>query len=142
MEELERRPLDYSEGQAQAPEREEMDTDGHTMETGRPNNVRVEDEDEEEFSPDEFEHAMDTGRPNDVRIEDEDDKFGPDEFEHAMDTGRPKDVKKGKQATRPLDDDEEDFGLDDFENDSGNDDNVSDIVSLVLENRVIRLSVR
>ena len=116
MEELERRPLDYSEGQAQAPEREEMDMDGHTMDTGRPNNVRVEDEDEEEFSP--------------------------DEFEHAMDTGRPKDVKKGKQATRPLDDDEEDFGLDDFENDSGNDDNVSDIVSLVLENRVIRLTVR
>jgi hypothetical protein len=43
------------------------------------------------------------------------------QFEHVnmgkqvMDTGRPKDVRWGKQRQRPLDEDEEDFGLNDFD---------------------------
>jgi hypothetical protein len=50
---------------------------------------------------------------------------------HAMDAGRPKDARRGK---RPLDEDEEDFGLDEIEDsDKSDDDTNSEIVSLVLK---------
>ena len=126
--------------QARAPEDEENNMGGHTMDRGSPKSIfRPLDENDEEVNR--GEHAMDKGRPNfqpsdeyredpggeDVNMSElnnnQPEKADTPERQeintggHTMNTERAEGVRRGKRAERQLDEDEEDFGYYNIEED-------------------------